>query len=278
MVRDRQDLRLVLLAFLLILAASILRAGLYEAGPHPPAGIPRALSPSQVRMSQFPKIILWAWERPADLHFIDSKEVGVAFLASTIYLSGSDVIVRPRLQPLKVPSGTFLMATVRIETNRTRNKLEPPLLSAGQSARAAGAIIGAAGMPSVQAVQIDFDAAASERGFYRGLLENVRRQLSDSTALSITALASWCAGDQWMEGLPIDEAVPMLFRMGPDRREILGGLRDGHGFSAAICNQSVGISTDEPLRIVPGIRRVYIFRPDLWTPQSVRVAMGGARK
>jgi len=38
--------------------------------------------------------------------------------------------------------------------------------------------------------------------------------------LSITALASWCAGDPWITGLPIDEAVPMLFRLGPDTRNI----------------------------------------------------------
>ena len=41
---------------------------------------------SEDRMSEFPKIILWAWERPEDLRFINTDEVGVAFLARTIYL------------------------------------------------------------------------------------------------------------------------------------------------------------------------------------------------
>jgi hypothetical protein len=31
-----------------------------------------------------------------------------------------------------------------------------------------------------------------------------------------TALASWCEADGWISGLPVAEAVPMLFRMGPD--------------------------------------------------------------
>ena len=33
-----------------------------------------------------PQLILWAWERPTDLRFIDAKRVGVAFLAKSILL------------------------------------------------------------------------------------------------------------------------------------------------------------------------------------------------
>ena len=32
--------------------------------------------------------------------------------------------------------------------------------------------------------------------------------------LTITALASWCDGDDWIDGLPVADASPMLFRMG----------------------------------------------------------------
>ena len=81
-----------------------------------------------------------------------------------------------------------------------------------------------------------------------------------------------------MDGLPIDEAVPMLFRMGPDRREILDNLRDGHNFEAGICNQSLGISTDEPLAKMPGGRRVYIFHPGAWSQEAVGTAVGGVTK
>lgn len=274
MYRDGRALRHIQMP-LLILADSILGAGLFVAGPRAPSWIAHNFSSSQVRMSQFPRIILWAWERPADLQFIDPKKVGVAFLASIIYFSGNDVVVRPRLQPLKVPRGTFLIATVRIETNHTRRKLALPLFSPGQRTRATAAIADAAGMPSVQAVQIDFDATTSERAFYRDLLNDVRRQLPDSTALSITALASWCAGDQWMDGLPINEAVPMLFRMGPDRREILRAFRTEGKFASEVCNQSMGISIDEPLGSMPDGRRVYIFRPGPWSETTVRAALGG---
>src|SRR5262245_16726699 len=46
-------------------------------------------------MSAFPATVLWAWERPESLGFIDARGVGVAFLARTLYLSGPEVIVRP---------------------------------------------------------------------------------------------------------------------------------------------------------------------------------------
>jgi len=226
-------------------------------------------------MSHFPKIILWAWERPEDLDFINPLQVGVAYLAETIYLSGPEVVIRPRLQPLKVPQGTFLIATARIETNHSALGRLRAELSAAQRAQAATAIAGLARIHGVQTVQIDFDATTSERPFYRDLLNDVRGGLPDSTALSITALGSWCMGDDWLARLPIDEAVPMLFRMGVDGLEILSNLRDGGNFDAGICNQSLGISTDEPLVVIPGGRRVYIFRPSGWSQDAVRAAVGG---
>lgn len=40
----------------------------------------------------FPKLILWAWERPEDLRFIVPGATGVAFLASTITIEdGVDI-------------------------------------------------------------------------------------------------------------------------------------------------------------------------------------------
>ncbi len=57
------------------------------------------------RLAGFPKIMLWAWERPEDLNFVDPRQSGVAFLARTLALRGEQVVVRPRLQPLKVPPG-----------------------------------------------------------------------------------------------------------------------------------------------------------------------------
>src|ERR1700687_5689350 len=67
---------------------------------------------------QMPRVILWAWERPVDLRFINPQETGVAFLARTIQLRAREVVVRPRLQPLDLPKGTRVIAVARVESNQ----------------------------------------------------------------------------------------------------------------------------------------------------------------
>jgi hypothetical protein len=155
-------------------------------------------------LSAFPEIVLWAWERPESLDFIDVQTVGIAFLARTLYLSGSEVIVRPRLQPFSVPHDAKLMAVVRIAADRW----QPPDLSAAQRRMATAAIVEVSGLTGITALQVDFDAAVSQRSFYRDLLQQLRQQLPASMPLSITALASWCIFDSWLTGLPVDEVVP----------------------------------------------------------------------
>jgi hypothetical protein len=121
-------------------------------------------------------------------------------------------------------------------------------------------------------VQIDFDATVSERNFYRSLLTRVRQELPASTRLSITALASWCAGDDWLSDLPIDEAVPMLFRLGVDQRQFQRRLETGQRFESRMCQNSAGVSTDEPVN-TPAVRRLYIFSPQPWSKSSFAAAM-----
>src|SRR5437660_9527400 len=72
--------------------------------------------------SHFPPIVLWAWERPADLRNLDSKRFAVAFLAQTLVLKGDDVILSPRQQPLQVSVEIKLMAVTRIESSKTTSE------------------------------------------------------------------------------------------------------------------------------------------------------------
>ncbi len=216
------------------------------------------------RLARFPGVLLWAWERPEDLRFIDSRQVGVAFLATTITLRGDEVAIRPRFQPLQVPPGTALMAVARIETDT----VERPAFSATQRMVVVSAVEELAHLPGVGGVQVDFDALLSERNFYRGVLIDLRRELPDSAALSITALASWCMGDNWLDALPVDEAVPMLFQMGVDHHTVLERLQKKGEFRAPLCRQSVGISTDEQLPWIPVSRRTYVFRPQAWSHEA----------
>ena len=212
-----------------------------------------------------PATVLWAWERPEKLDFIDSRKVSVAYLAKTITLRGDKTLVRPRLQPLAVPDGTKMIAVVRIETDH-------PVLSPAQLQQTANEISNLSALSAASVVQIDFDATLSERNFYRSLLTEVRHKLPSSVGLSITALASWCAGDNWLDDLPIDEAVPMLFRMGVERPQFQRRLQTGEPFASSICQKAAGVSTDEVVN-VPASQRLYIFNPDAWTKDSFDRAM-----
>lgn len=220
-------------------------------------------------IAKLPPTILWAWERPEKLDFIDREKVGIAFLAKTIRLRGKQTISRPRLQPLATPLDAPVVAVARVETERA----EPATLSAQQLQDATREISELAHLPNVVMVQVDFDATTSERSFYRSLLANLRASLPASTLLSITALASWCEGDNWLDDLPIDEAVPMLFRMGVERNQFLSHLGAGEKFKAKRCQNSVGISTDEPVDNLPFVDRVYVFNPESWSPASVNQVM-----
>src|SRR6185503_13236026 len=101
------------------------------------------------------------------------------------------------------------------------------------------------------------------------LLHAVRRELPPATPLSITALASWCMQDDWLGDLPIDEAVPMLFRMGrsePARDGVIDRLR------APACRGAIGTSLDEPLTMSRGRKRLYVFNPRQWTTATIAEA------
>jgi hypothetical protein len=128
---------------------------------------------------------------------------------------------------------------------------------------------------NAEELQVDFDATVSERAFYRALLVDLRKDVDDR--LSITALASWCLGDRWMSGLPIDEAVPMLFRMGRDEREIHARLARNEPFPEPRCRASAGISLDEPLPKIPNAARVWVFNPARWTEAEWNTALSRVR-
>jgi hypothetical protein len=207
----------------------------------------------------FPRVFVWAWERREDLRWLDTGSVGVAFLARTVCPREDGVAVRPRMQPLLTPPGTVLMAVVRVESDG---------LGAGADvSHTARAIADAAGEPGVRALQIDFDAVASERSFYRALLGEVRHRIPPQTPLSMTALASWCEADGWIAGLPVAEAVPMLFRMGADHYD------PGSDFRGDLCRSSVGVSTGELPSRIPSGRRVYVFDPRGWSPDHLHAVL-----
>ena len=218
--------------------------------------------------SHFPPIVLWAWERPEDLRALDAKRFAVAFLGQTLVLKGDDVILSPRQQPLLVSPDTKLMAVTRIESSKTMG--ERAALSETQRQKLLSLVMRTPRLANVSAIQIDFDAASSEREFYRGFLQDLRAQLPDAVPLSITALASFCIGDRWLRDLSVDEAVPMIFRMGADDRPIKIMLSGGDDFREPLCQRSYGVAIDEPLDMKRDTsRRVYVFNNHSWTQNDI---------
>ena len=221
---------------------------------------------SQDPLAGFPTVVLWAWERPEHLLYIDPREAGVAVLVRTISWRDGRITSHPRYQPAELPDATPVIAVIRLESQSL--PLPDP---AAVSLEIIPQILAASALPRIRAIQIDFDARQSEREWYAALLETLHRRLPPNVALTITALASWCLndplGDAWIKNLPIADAVPMLFRMGQGEP---AGITH---FSAPVCRSSVGISLDEAPPSLPHNRRVFIFNPQPWTPQSYRAAM-----
>ena len=206
--------------------------------------------------------MLWAWERPENLTFTVPQATGIAYLAETIRLEASTMQIHRRMQPLRLAPGTPLIAVVRLESKG--GKLPAVEFLAREIGRMAGS-------GPIRAVQIDFDARASEHGYYRSLLEKLRQLLPREMAIEITALVSWCQGDRWMRGLPIADAVPMYFRMGSDPHSISEPLQE------PLCLSAVGISTDEFYVHVPRGRKVYVFNPRPWTEADYRAILQASK-
>jgi hypothetical protein len=223
-----------------------------------PSGTPRHNS----AIDRLPRLFVWAWERPEDLRDLE-EGIGVAFLAQTIIVAGDQFHVAPRRQPLRVGPATSLIAVTRIETGQRWASDSGSLMDA-----LASAIAATAHLPRVSAIQLDFDAVASERVVYRQLIGHLREGVPAAVPISITALASWCAGDDWLGGLPIDEAVPMLFRMGPGN-EPFRRIAMSRASAAPACRGAVGTSLDEPIDSNADGRRVYVFNPRPWNRLSL---------
>ncbi|HEY9249997.1 MAG TPA: hypothetical protein VIO38_12735, partial [Rariglobus sp.] len=185
----------------------------------------------------------FAGDRPEDLRFLDPKVAGVAYIATTVILGTTGISFHGRLDPLDYPQGAAVMPVVRIEaraeTLPPRENVIPYLLPAAEGAHA---------------LQIDFDPGDSQRYWYFGLLADLRRALPADKRLSVAVRPEWCAPGGWIEGLPVDEAVPLLFR--------------GAGeIALPVCQSSAGVWGSEA---APRVTRLYRFHPLPWTADAYK--------
>jgi hypothetical protein len=223
-----------------------------------------AATPAQPTVNSSGNQILWAWERPEDLRFA-GPSVAVGVLAGTVILSGSHVFAQPRLQPAKVLGTQQVAGVVHIEIDRGQ-KLA---WTADQRTRASAFVLALLGDPRFAEAQVDFEVKASQRQVLLDLIGDVRAALPPGMHLSMTALASWCDTETWLDTAPVDEIIPMLFRMGPSGEALKHRLADGGDFRLARCRTSVGIATDTPPEGLPPGRRLWLFNPQPWTDQEL---------
>ena len=214
----------------------------------------------RIGFDDYPRTTLWAWEAPSSFLDIDPQRYAVAYLDQTIIVEdGIHVILRR--QPLAIAPHTRLIAVTRIEAHPGAADLSDPALAA----KLAGIIAGSLTRRGADAIQVDFDARQSQRPFYSSVLIALRRQLPMHVPLSITALASWCAYDDWIGDLPVDEAVPMYFRMGPDHP-----ASDSPGWNypmrEPLCRGRAGVSMDEAWPKLETGTRLYVFHRGAWNP------------
>lgn len=215
------------------------------------------------RFASFPPVTLWVWERPDDVRKLDPHRYAVAYLAETIVIRDG-VTTTVRREPLLVAPDARLVAVVRIEARPGTADLSDPELPGV----IAGMIAAWAHEKGTAAVQVDFDATRSQRLFYARMLGALRNRLPVRLPLSITALASWCAFDDWIASLPVDEAVPMFFRMGPDHPPSrTSGWR--YPIREPLCRNTVGLSTDEAWPDLQPGTRLYVFHPRPWNPVAL---------
>jgi hypothetical protein len=212
------------------------------------------------RLAALPRVTLWAWERREDLRAINTQRFAVAYLDQTLTI-GLTVLSQPRRNALVFPAAASRIAVVRIEAPSTS------ILNDKNRNDAVQSILDSARQPGIAALQIDFDATRSQRAFYRDLLIDLRRQLPANLPLSITALASWCSWDNWIRDLPVDEAVPMMFRMEPDHRRAPPSV-DDFQIREPLCRTSIGVSTDEPWPSNLAGKRIYVFPDRGWRNDS----------
>ncbi|MFZ6644784.1 hypothetical protein ACO0LO_03665 [Undibacterium sp. TJN25] len=213
-------------------------------------------------LAQLPSELVWAWERPEDLRWLPAG-IGVAYVASSITLQGDEALVHPRAMPLLVNESTPLVPVLHVDASWRM----PPTLSLPQQARITRELLRVAQRSNSRVVQLDFEVRRSQRAFLAASIAAIRQQLDPRIALSVTALASWCLDDNWMQQSRADEIVPMAFRMGPDQQALRQRLLQQQGFTPAHCRSAIGFSSDEPRMRVHAHRRYY-FSPRPWTAAS----------
>ncbi len=208
----------------------------------------------------YPRIMIWAWERKEDLRFIDVNQAGVAYLALTFKIKQGKIIKRRRTNSLILAKNTYVIPVIRIEADNSL--LLMPNKEIQLSILKEIALI--VEKSRADRVQIDFEVLKSQRIFYKELLLELKKILSAKIKISITGLVSWCYEEDWSFDLPVEEIVPMSFDLGKDKKVFFKKMNSGEKFTNPLCRQSVGIALFSEIPNFYSRPRFYLFSNRAW--------------
>ncbi|RZL87988.1 MAG: hypothetical protein EOP73_30865 [Variovorax sp.] len=192
-----------------------------------------------------------------------------AVLVEALVLRAGGVERVGRRQPLSLPEGVSILPVVHVEATADT----PDAFSAAQRSAVIAAVRrqAAAAQAGSGMLQLDFEAPSRHRLAHAALLTDARAALPPTVRLSITALAHWCAQGDWLDRLPVDEVVPMLYRLGPHAGEWRARFERGDTALARRCRgTALGFATNDPppAALLRRSARAYWFDESAWSNPS----------
>jgi hypothetical protein len=192
-----------------------------------------------------------------------------AVLVESLVLRGAGVEHGGRRQPLPLPEGVSLIPVVHVEAAADA----PAQYTAAQRHAIVAAVRRHAALAGARAglLQLDFEAPARQRQAYQQLVAEVRQALPAHVRLGVTALAHWCTQGDWLDRLPVDEVVPMLYRLGPHAHDWHRRFAQPDNSLAQRCHgPALGFATNDPPppALLARATRPYWFDEAAWSNPS----------
>lgn len=207
---------------------------------------------------QEPSLVLWTWDRREDLSFIHPDRTKVAALRATLKVSSQGQYwLESRHSPYSVPAHTQQIAVFRLEISTKASVDADTLFKMTHDIKSLSA--------STSEIQLDFDATQSQRPFYHHLIQALREL--GFKKISITALASWCAHERWLDTLNIDYAVPMVYNLGVDSIKLKNILLKNPSWKSLKCRGNFGLLPQDVEKLTPKMltsSKIFIFNPHKW--------------
>jgi len=226
-------------------------------------------SPARTPISE-PTTWLWVWDRPQLFKEVGANQ-GVAYLHASVRLSGDSARTQYRQWPLRLSASTPMQPVVHV----TLDNIAPAPVTAAQRHAIATAVSHAAQHSRSGQVQLDFEARYGQRTAYLDLLRSLQPLRlpgpgRDPVRLSVTALASWCMSDPWIDPTLVDEIVPMYFRMGHETALIRQRLGAAGQAPVRSCQGAAGfLWGEEAWPVLTRIQRRYVFHRGAWTDEDI---------